>query len=174
MAFDPYDILDIPGNANDVWIRHAYDLRRDAIAKDATLGDAERQNLLKLVERAYGVLTDPEARAEYDEKRLTVTASTAAPKERSTFSGPRIAIWGALLTLLLVTAFVLWRQANYEERMREEEARTAAEITARMKEVQARDKALYESQSIRSSVEESRAKQEANDALNKKSRDEKR
>lgn len=174
MSHDLYEILEIPDNATDAWIRRAYDSRRKAIAQDASLDEAGRQAQMEAVEHAFGVLTDPAARAQYDERLLTVAEPVVAAKKRSTFSAARITIYGTVLVILFGTAFALWRHSQYEEQMRIDQERVNAEIKARVKDMEARDKAAIEStQMIKTSVERSRAKQEAIDVTNKKSQEEK-
>ena len=169
MAQDLYEILEIPNNATDAWIRRGYDSRRKAIAQDSSLGDAERASQLQAVEHAFGVLSNPVARAEYDEKLLSIAEPRMAANNGSKVSGARIAIYGAVLVLLVGTAFALWRNAHYEEQARIDQERVNDEIKARVKEMQERDKARVESSdTIKASVERAREKQEATDALNKK------
>jgi len=169
MAQDLYEILEIPNNATDAWIRRGYDSRRKAIAQDSSLGDAERASQLQAVEHAFGVLSNPVARAEYDEKLLAIAEPRMAANNGSKVSGARIAIYGAVLVLLVGTAFALWRNAHYEEQARIDQERVNDEIKARVKEMQERDKARVESSdTIKASVERAREKQEATDALNKK------
>ena len=174
MSQDLYEILEIPDNATDAWIRRAYESRRKAIAQDSSLDQAGRQAQLDAVEHAFGVLSDPAARAQYDERLLAVADPAKAAKKTSTFSGARIAIYGTVVVVLIGTAFALWRHSQYEELTRIEQERVNAEIKARVQDMQARDKANLEStQMIKSTVEKSRANQEAVDVANKKSREEK-
>lgn len=173
MFQDLYELLEVPDNATNAWIRRAYDSRRKAVAQDASLSQDQRQAQLQAVEHAFGVLSNPETRSEYDQHILAVTAPVVVAKKRSTFSVARIAIWGTVLVVLAGTAIALWRHSQYEEQMRIEQERVAAELVARVKEMEARDKAQRESQSIKEGVEYARAKQEAKDGLSRKTQEEK-
>jgi DnaJ-class molecular chaperone len=174
VAQDLYEILEIPNNATDAWIRRGYESRRKAIGQDASLGSAEREAQLQAVEHAFGVLSDAAARAQYDEQLLAVVEPAVAAKKRSAFSGPRIAIYGTVLAILVGTGVALWRNSQFEERTRIEQERVNEEIKARVKEMQARDRANVEAaDTIKNTVVRAKAKQEEADVLAKKAQEEK-
>ncbi len=165
MAQDLYEILEIPPNATDTWIRRAYDRKRNEIAQDAGLSDADRQALQAGLDNAFATLSNPASRERYDAELLAVPAPVKAQAKKTGLSTARVLIYGGALALLIGTGWVLWKRANFEEQQRIEQERAAAEVAARMQDVNARDKAQRDSlKSISGSVEKAQLKQQAIDA----------
>ncbi len=165
MAQDLYEVLEIPPNANDTWIRRAYDRKRQEIAQDATLSGADRQAIQQAVDNAFSILSNPATREKYDSELLAVQTPAPVQVKKSGLSTARVLIYGGAVALLIGTGYVLWKRANFEEQQRIEQERAAAEVAARMQEVNARDKAQRDSlQSISGSVQKAQAKQQAIDA----------
>jgi CAAX protease family protein len=71
--FDPYRILQVPPEATDEQIRHAYDQMSQAAWADGSNPEAAQE-----VDVAYRILRDPEQRRAYDERRAAALATAPA------------------------------------------------------------------------------------------------
>lgn len=66
-----YDVLDLKPDASPHEIREAYlriksTYRQDSVALYSLIGTSEREDMLRLIEEAYEILSSPEKRKEYD------------------------------------------------------------------------------------------------------------
>src|ERR671923_1958235 len=66
---DFYKVLGVPKDASAADIKKAYRKLAQKLHPDANPGDKTAEERFKEVGRAYGVLSDPKKRAEYDEAR---------------------------------------------------------------------------------------------------------
>lgn len=120
-SFDPYDILDIPRDAEPVEIRRAYQKLARRWHPEVNPGDAEAARHYAEAARAYRILADPETRRRFDrqpvrserggqrgwityEKFLAVHAEWTAAEPREAGSERRGADLTADLTLDLAEA----------------------------------------------------------------------
>ncbi len=65
-GFDPYEVLDVPRDADSVAIRRAYQRLARRHHPDLFPGDAEAERRFGSIARAYHVLGDPELRRRFD------------------------------------------------------------------------------------------------------------
>ncbi|HSL82193.1 MAG TPA: J domain-containing protein [Thermoanaerobaculia bacterium] len=68
--FDPYEVLEIPRDADPVTVRRAYQRLARRLHPDLQPGDAEAERRYEEVARAYRVLADPELRRRWEEGLL--------------------------------------------------------------------------------------------------------
>jgi molecular chaperone DnaJ len=68
-SFDPYEILDIPRDAEPVEIRRAYQKLARRWHPEVNPGDAEAARHYAEAARAYRILADPDTRRRFDRKR---------------------------------------------------------------------------------------------------------
>jgi molecular chaperone DnaJ len=64
--FDPYDVLDVPRDADSVTVRRAYQRLARRLHPDLRPGDAEAERRYDEVARAYRILADPELRRRWE------------------------------------------------------------------------------------------------------------
>ena len=69
-SFDPYQVLDVPEDADTATIRRAYQKLARRLHPDLHPGDREAERRFLEVVRAYRLLSDRELRRRYDEGRL--------------------------------------------------------------------------------------------------------
>lgn len=164
MQQDLYEILEIPDNANDIWIRRAYDRKRESLAHDTTLNAAQRQAAIGAVEHAFSILSNPAMREQYDNDRLTPPEQEPATAKRSAFTPARLIIYGTVILLVIAAAWAYWRYVGEQERIRLQEERGAAEIAVRQRELEAREKAQRAAiQNIGNTIERQQARQQSID-----------
>jgi hypothetical protein len=158
MAQDLYEILEVPDNASDVWIRRAYAQKRENIAA-ITPNAAERQARLAAADDAFKVLSEPVAREQYDRRNQPDLLADDKPK-MSRSARARLIIWGSVSVMTVVTVGFGWQHAVTQERIRHEKERAAEEIAARARDLEARDKAQRESiKQMATTIERREAKQ---------------
>ncbi len=152
MAQDLYELLDIPENANEPWVRRAVELKRKAIEADSSLSGKKREALLLAVDNAAEVLTNPRHRENYDQE-------LAAAKSRSNPLG-RILLWLVVLGLVGGGGFAAYSnmQAREKERIQAEQEELAAAQAAVARKVEMEAKAKKEAER---QVEALRAQQNA-------------
>lgn len=145
MAQDFYELLEVPDNASEVWIRRAYHRQREMLEQDATLDNDRRQSKIAAVEDAFAILSNPATRHVYDCDNLKLpepepTKATGIAKSLG-LTPARLTIWGMTTLLVIGAAWAYWRYAKEDERRRVEEARGAAEVAAHLRDIETRDKA---------------------------------
>lgn len=64
---DYYEVLGVPKNADDAALKKAYRALAKKYHPDSNPGDAEAEKKFKEASEAYGVLSDPEKRKQYDQ-----------------------------------------------------------------------------------------------------------
>lgn len=69
-SFDPYQVLDVPEDADTATIRRAYQKLARRLHPDLHPGDREAERRFLEIARAYRLLSDRELRRRYDEGRL--------------------------------------------------------------------------------------------------------
>jgi curved DNA-binding protein CbpA len=162
MAEDFYELLEIPDNANEAWIRRAYDLKRETLGQDKTLDEVQRHAKLAAVEDAFAILSNPATRELYDSDRLKLPELAPARKKRSAFTPARMAIWGTVTLLVTGSTWAYWQYAREHERQRQLEERAAAELAAHARGIEERDKAQRAAiEKISGNIERQQAKQQS-------------
>ncbi|MBL8519721.1 MAG: DnaJ domain-containing protein [Betaproteobacteria bacterium] len=129
---DYYDILEVPENANAIWIRRAYDRKVLALEADHLLTDRERQRQMAALEVAFKTLSYPAARERYDNRRRGSTGAPVAGPTRS-WSMPGW-IWGLAAIVLFMAAAHSWQQSRESERLRVEQEQVLAAQAAQAQE----------------------------------------
>ncbi len=162
MAEDFYELLEIPDNANEVWIRRAYHTTRESLLQDTTLNEGRRQSRIAAVEDAFSILSNPATRHVYDRDRLKLPepepTQTKSLARRMGITSARVTIWGITALLVIGASWAYWRYAKEGERLHLEQERSAAEVAARVRDIEARDKARRASiEKIASSIERRQA-----------------
>lgn len=133
MTPDLYEILEIPENANDVWIQRAFDLKKKAIAADATLSEQDRELKSIAVEKAFNTLSIPAARQRYDNRRVPTPVSEPALDVAGVSISPKWIV-GAGSLLLSIAAVMYWRHTVTTERARLEREHAAEQQAAKLRE----------------------------------------
>ena len=156
MSLDHYDLLDIPENANDIWIRRAYDLKTKALDSDPSLDVDEKQMKRILIDKAFNVLSNPDARARYDLRG----AGTPIQQRTRRSSAP---LWMALVGVIVVVASsaIYWQNLKIQESRRIDQQKLIAEQAAK-------DSAAAELLRIEQAAAKRKEMQEAQEALNQK------
>jgi curved DNA-binding protein CbpA len=128
---DLYDILDVPGNASDAWIKRAYEIKKKAALADETLPAPQREALLKDIEKAYGVLSNPAKREVYDNpdqmRRGKRSLASAATVEASTSSSTWLIVLAAGLLVVGGLGYQLYAAHELKQQQRLDAERVAAE-----------------------------------------------
>lgn len=133
MARDLFDILDVPETAQSAWIKRAYDLRKQAVAADASLTPQQRELELGAIEEAWRVLCNDERREAYRASLHPVPRPLIPASTVNTLLSPGVL---AFAFLCLLSGLVYAYQANQERtRIRLEEERIAAEASRAAKEL---------------------------------------
>ncbi len=156
MSQDHYDLLGIPENANDIWIRRAYDQKRKALDEDGALAAEEKQRRLVLLEKAFNVLSNPAARERYDNRTAEVVAAKAPGVGRGT-------LWllAAAVIVVLVSSAVYWQNLKMQERRRIEQEQAMVEQAAKEREA-------AEQLRLEQLAAKRKEMQEAQDAINQR------
>ena len=168
MSQDLYEILEVPENANDVWIRRAYELKRNALDADQSASAEVRQLRIIAVEKAFNTLSNPAARERYDERHLS-NLSVQVPKDgAATYFSSWVKV--ALVVFVLLAALAYWQT----ERLRVERERIAAEVAVKMrelaqKEVSQREALKLVGKGMERDEEERRASREERERRNSES-----
>lgn len=159
MELDFYELLEIPDNANEVWIRRGYDRQREVLANDTTLTEEQRKARTAAVLDAYAILSNPRTRALYDNERLRVPEPEVRKAKPVQLINARTAIWGTVGLLAIANTWGYWHYEREHKRQLAEEERGAAEIALRVKEFEERDQAQRASiEKISGSVERQQEK----------------
>ncbi len=77
---DFYEVLGVRKSAGAAEVRRAYQKRARQLHPDLNPGDPVAEDLFRAVSLAFGVLSDPARRAQYDRGDLRVDAKAAAPE----------------------------------------------------------------------------------------------
>lgn len=157
MAQDFYELLEVPDNASEVWIRRAYHRQREMLEQDTTLGEDRRQSRIAAVEDAFSILSNPSTRQMYDRDHLKLPELEPSKAKSVGLTSARLTVWGIVALLLIGATWAYWRYAKEDERVRLEQERGSAEVAARLIDIEARDKAQRtEIEKIASNVERQR------------------
>jgi curved DNA-binding protein CbpA len=137
---DLYDILEVPNNASEAWIKRAYELKKKAAIADAKMSDAERDALLKDLDKAYGVLSNPAKRELYDNPDKLRRSSMASA---STIKSETVIPWRLVAAVagLLLIGLSHYVYTGYEEKkQRRLEAERVDAMNARQAQLAAEHK----------------------------------
>lgn len=164
MSRDHYEVLGVPENANETWIRRAFQTAQDRIAADAGLSDKDRQEELRALESALRTLTSAPAREAYDEKlrRAREAQARAEAGIVAQLKSPK-----AWITLALVAAIGggwYWQYSREQDRLRIEREQITAEQAEKRRIAEAEERRLREKQRLQ---EEIRAQKEAEENQHK-------
>lgn len=127
MQADYYELLDVPENANDAWLKRAFETAQQRISADAKLTEKEREQALRAVDTAFRTLSSPVARETYDEKlhRQRDKAAKTEAGLMSQLGSPKVLIAIALIAVL--GGGMVWQYSREQERIRFERERIAQE-----------------------------------------------
>lgn len=85
--FDPYEVLEVPPDADAVTVRRAYQRLARRLHPDLRPGDEEAERRYEEVARAYRILADPERRRRWEEGLLEADHRGAAAGEAGAGGG---------------------------------------------------------------------------------------
>jgi curved DNA-binding protein CbpA len=144
MSRDLYDILEVPFNANEAWIRRAYEVRKRQLAGDAKLPDDQRKIDLLAVEEALRTLCDPAKRADYDKRILPpAPRNWGSMLVKGIFSLPGVLV---IIVAMLGTGYAMHTARQEKQRQEAEAQRIAMEADSARRELARREEEVRQRQ----------------------------
>ena len=124
---DYYELLDVPENTNDAWLKRAFETAQQRISADTALSEKDREQASRTIDAAFRTLSSRVTREVYDEKlhRRREQAANAEAGLLSQLSSPKILIAIALIAVL--GGGMVWQYSREQERIRFERERIAQE-----------------------------------------------
>jgi len=143
MSFDLYEVLEIPDNANETWIRRAYDQKCKALAANTELTAEQRQKSQIALDKALNTLSNPEARERYDDRhihgRVRAAGAGSGIKTRDGWFSIPGSAWALLALVLVIAVGLYWQNARETERLKIERERIAADRATKLREIALRE-----------------------------------
>jgi hypothetical protein len=158
MARDHYEVLGVPENATEPWIRRAYQTAQERIAADAGLSDADRAAAVGELESAFRTLTSSSARDAYDDKlrRAREAQGNGAGGLMDRLKSPTT--WIAIGLVIVIGGGWYWQHAREQAQLRAEQERVASEQAEQRRMVEVEERRKREKQRL---LDEIRAQKEA-------------
>lgn len=147
MVKDLYDVLQVPFNANDAWIKRAYEARKQEVTGDSTLDSEQKSLKLAALDEALATLGNEVRRSRYDSR---LKPKESLPLGQLLLKALLSPLGIAFVILCMLGAGYAMNAAKQERQRKEAEEQRIAreadlarqELARRESEAQARQAAL--------------------------------